>query len=181
MQLFAKLLGSNAEVASVQGAPPVGGAAASGDSGLSADRVEAALQAAHAEGVAQGAQAERERSAAVFASDEGRANMAMAAWMLAANPVAPADAIVAQLKTLPISASGPAPVSAVQGEGAAVVAQQLAQTPLVDLNGGKPGANANDGQPGPESADKLWDSIQRPDNQANVTRGGFVFGKKTGN
>lgn len=182
MSLFAKLLGSTAAPAAVT--PPSGQASGAevGVPELTAERVEAALQSAKAEGVAEGAQAERARTAAVFASAEGKANMAMAAWMLGTNPAASAEAIVAQLKTMPAPAAAAAPAGAVSAQTPQQeLKQQLAETPLVDLNDGQPGANASDGADNAESPDKLWDSIQKPGNQASVTRGGMVFGKKTGN
>lgn len=178
MSLFAKLIGSTDAPADV--APP-SGASASSEGGvpeLTAERVETALQSAKAEGVAEGAKAERERTAAVFASAEGKANMAMAAWMLGTNAVASADTIIAQLKTMPAQATAVAPATAPQQQE---MQQQLATTPLVDLNGGSPGANSNDGGSGAEDPNKLWDSIQKPENQAAVTRGGMVYGKRTGN
>lgn len=179
MSLFAKLIGSTDAPADV--APPSGASASSegGVAELTAERVESALQSAKAEGVAEGAKAERERTAAVFASAEGKANMAMAAWMLGTNAAASAETIIAQLKTMPAQAATAAPAAAEQQQQE--MQQQLATTPLVDLNGGKPGANSNDGGSGAEDPNKLWDSIQKPENQASLTRGGMVYGKRTGN
>lgn len=179
--LFATLLGSAAAPAAVT--PPSGAApvAEGGATDLTADRVESALQSAKAEGVAEGAAAERARTAAVFASAEGKANMPMAAWMLGSNPAASADSIIAQLKTMPAAAAVAPAAPEVPQTPQEEMQQQLAETPLVDLNGGKPGANANDGGSGAEDPAKLWDSIQKPEGQAGVTRGGMVFGKKTGN
>ncbi len=182
MSLFAKLLGSTAAPAAVTPPSGVAPGAEAGAIELSADRVEAALQSAKAEGVAEGAQAERERSAAVFASTEGKANMTMAAWMLGANPAASADSIIAQLKTMPAQAATAASATTeTTSQQQQEMQQQLATAPLVDLNGGKPGANANDGGSGAEDPDKLWDSIQKPENHASLTRGGMVYGKRTGN
>lgn len=183
MSLFAKLLGSTAAPAAVT--PPSGAAsgAESGATELTAERVEAALQQAHAEGVTEGAQAERDRSAAVFASAEGKANMTMAAWMLGANPAASADSIIAQLKTMPAQAAAPAaaPVAA----GPAMTSQEelkqnLATAPLVDLNGGTPGANATDGAVGEDDPAKIWDPILKAQADRSVTSGGLVT-KRTGN
>lgn len=56
-----------------------------------------------------GRKAERDRTAAVLGSPEGKANTAQAGWMLSSAPDASADAIVAQLKTMP-GAAAPAAI-----------------------------------------------------------------------
>lgn len=161
MSLFAKLMGnSTLSVAPPVAAAPAPGASTegSGGDGLTPDRIETALQAAkaegHAEGEAAGASAERARTAAVFASDAGKANMTMGAWMLANNPTATAETIIAQLGTMPAAAAAAAPAAP------AAVTTPLAETPKVDLNGGAPGANADDGAPKAEDSNKMWDDIQ---------------------
>ena len=151
MSLFAKLMGSaTATPAQAEEAAPA--------SALTEAQIEAGLQAAkaegHAEGLAAGAKAERERTAAVFASEEGKANMSMAAWMLGASPTATAEQIVAQLKDCPVQAAA---APAVPAAGHAERAQgQLAAAPKVDLNGGKPAQHANDGGDGSSNP---WDQI----------------------
>ncbi|MBX9814072.1 MAG: hypothetical protein K2X76_05160 [Sphingomonas sp.] len=172
MSLFQKLMGTAAVTTTGAAAPTAPAAPAApaptaseqpGAPALTEDRIEAALQAAkaegHAEGVAAGAQAERERAAAVFASEEGKANMTMAAWMLGAAPTATADQIVAQLKAAPAPApAAAAPAAPAPAAQASQLQQQLATTPRVDLNAGKPAANANDGGHG---AGDIWADIHK--------------------
>lgn len=165
MSLFNKLLGSTAlttaaaaPAAQGSGAEQQPGGAAAPSAELSEERVEAALQAARAEGRAEGleagAQQERDRTAAVFATAEGKANMGMAAWMLGANPTATADAISAQLKSMPAAAatSTPAP--------AAALTTPLTETPQADLTGKKPAGASTDGAGDVEDHAKMWDSVQ---------------------
>jgi hypothetical protein len=159
--LFARLVAS----ASAAVAPPAAAGAAAPAAGGEPDpapaapeideaRIETGLLAAKAEGVAEGtkagAAAERARTAAVFASPEGQANLPMAAWMLEQNPASPADDIVAKLKTMPAMAAAAPP-----GKPAAA-ATPLADAPKVDLNGGKPAANATDGNDNAADFDGVW-------------------------
>lgn len=84
---------------------------------------EAALQvvpvadatAVAAEQFAAGRKAENARTAAVLGSDIGKANVAMATWMLSTSPDASADAIIAQLSTMPgaVKAGAAAPAATV--------------------------------------------------------------------
>lgn len=191
MSLFAKLMGNTALSAAApalaatsQDAPKSESAEGGAPVALTQDRIETALQAAKAEGVAEGqaagAKAERERSAAVFASEEGKANMTMAAWMLGANPDASADAIVAQLKTMPAQASAGAP--AAEDAPKKQLQQQLGATPLVDLNGGQPGAQADGGASAANDVNKLWDDVQGVGASKSITEGGMTSNRRrTGN
>lgn len=161
MSLFQKLMGNSAlstAPAAVGASAPAASADAAGGDALTPERIESALQAAkaegHSEGEAAGASAERARTSAVFASDAGKANMTMGAWMLANNPTATAETIIAQLGTMPVAVAAVAPAAP------AAVTTPLASTPKVDLNGGAPGANADDGAPKAEDSNKMWDDIQ---------------------
>lgn len=93
---------------------------------------------------AAGRKAERERTAAVLGSDIGKANPAMAGWMLSSSPDANADAIIAQLKTMP-------------GAAAPAAGQSIPDT-NVDL--GKPGAAAAVAEGGGTSGDDVWADVQ---------------------
>lgn len=164
MSLFRTLLGATALTAA---APPSGGTGASQPpagtepapegGALTEERIEAALQSAqqsgHAEGVSVGAKAERERTAAVLGSAEGKANMAMAAWMLASSPDATAESIIAQLKTCPAQAAAPAPKPS-------ALTTPLAETPTVDLTGGNAAEAAIDGAAPEIDSAAIWDSVQ---------------------
>jgi hypothetical protein len=188
MSLFQKLVGSTGltTVASSAAPAPAGGegGADAPQSGLAEAQIEPMLQAAKAEGVvegtAAGATAERERTAAVFASEEGKANMTMAAWMLAANPTATSESIIGQLKTLPVQAAA-APTAPT-----AKVEKPLAETPKVDLTGAKPAGAANDGAPEQVDTNALWDKAQASGGAAtmgagaSITVGGQTL-PKTGN
>ena len=103
----------------------------------------AAPAADAADQFAAGRKAERERTAAVLGSDAGKANPAMAGWMLSSSPDASADAIVAQLKTMPVAS-------------AAAGGQSIPDT-NVDL--GKPGAAAAVAE-GAGAADDVWADVQ---------------------
>jgi hypothetical protein len=177
--LFAKLLGATALTAAAapgaeapKGSTPAGGGEpAIEPSALTEDRVEAALQAAHAEGVEEGktagAKEANDRMTAVFASEEGKANLSMAAWMLGSNPAASAESIIAQLKTCPAQAAAPAP-------GKAALTTPLAETPKPDLNAGQPAGQANNGGiASGEDSSKIWDSVQ-------ATAAARFFGAATG-
>lgn len=186
MSLFAKLLGSTAlATPGVAAGDAADGSKSAPAAELTAERVETALQAAQAEGrtegIAEGARLERERSAAVFASDEGKANMTMAAWMLGANPTATADAIVAQLKTMPAAA---APANADTGGTPSTqpLKQRLAATPLIDLTSGKPGAQADTGADAVADTNKMWDEVQGVGASKSITDGGMnTQRRRTGN
>lgn len=192
MSLFAKLMGNTALSAAApalaatsQDAPKAETAEGDAPVALTQDRIETALQAAKAEGViegqAAGAKAERERSAAVFASDEGKANMTMAAWMLGANPTATADSIVAQLKTMP-AAAAPANADAGGTPSTPPLKQQLAATPLIDLTSGKPRAQADTGADAVADTNKMWDEVQGVDASKSITDGGMTSQRRrTGN
>lgn len=181
MSLFARLMGSTATTPGVEAAAPPAPGASSGDAApgqITEQQIETGLQAARAEGVSEGEQAgaatERARTSTVFASDEGKANMTMAAWMLSANPTASADSIIAQLKTLPAQASTAPPA-------AGAVTRPLADTPKIDLTGGKPGHLASNGGADTVDSVKLWDELQGVGaSTASVTTGGMVR-RKTGN
>lgn len=187
MSLFAKLLSQTnlSTPVPAPGTPQADAGASGGATELTAERVETALQAAHAEGrtegIAAGAAAERERTAAVFASDEGKANMTMAAWMLGANPTADAAAIVAQLKTMPAQPQAAATPPAAETPQQQMQ-QQLGSTPLVDLNGGAPAGNAAAGADTKADINKLWDEVQGVGASKSITEGGTTFARKrTGN
>lgn len=199
MSLFKKLLGATVLTPVASGgeppAPAAGGssaqAAAATGGGLSEGQIEAALQAAKAEGHAEGATAERERTAAVFASHEGKANMGTAAWMLGSNPAASAESIIAHLKTMPAQASS-APAGQ-QAAAAPPLATPLAETPQADLNGSKPAATASDGNSGAGAADhdKMWAEVQAAGKErflnslagsaaSTVAVGGMTLSTRTG-
>lgn len=96
---------------------------------------------------AAGRKAERERTAAVLGSDIGKANPSMAAWMLSTSPDAGADAIIAQLGTLP----GAAPAASTAPAG----------IPDTNVDLGKPGAAAAVADGGGEpSGDDIWKDVQ---------------------
>lgn len=123
-------------------------------------------QAAVAAAETRGATAERTRTSAVLASDAGKANPMMAAWMLEHNASASADAIIAQLGTMPASAVAPAAAPAAgttatapaapAAAAPAAITVPLDQTPKVEI---APNANSG-GHEGMSQAeiDKLWDS-----------------------
>lgn len=173
--LFAKLLGATALTAAPapgadasKGAAPAGeGEPATQPNALTEDRVETALQAAHAEGVdegkAAGAKEANDRMTAVFASEEAKANLSMAAWMLGANPAASADSIIAQLKTMPAQAAAPAPA-----KGA--LTTPLSTTPKADLTGSEPAAELTDGADDKDAGSTMWTGL------FNAQKAGGGFG-----
>lgn len=126
----------------IEGAAPEAGAAPDGDAGLEVVAVSDAL-AIGQEQFAAGVTAERQRTAAVFASAAGLANPAMAAFMLAESS-ASADAIIAKLGTLP----------------AASASVQTIPDTNIDL--GKPGAAAAAVSEGSEP-DDVWAQAQGKD------------------
>jgi hypothetical protein len=180
MSMFARMMGSAAAPAvAATGAPivapaaPVAPAATGNDpaapAGLTEAQIEPMLVAAKAEGNAEGlvtgATAERERTAAVFASEGGQANMPMAAWMLESSPNASAESIIGKLATMPKGS----PVASTTAPAApAPLTTPLAQTPAADL-GTPAAANDGTGQAAP-SADDAWDSVM-----TDLTKGG-TFG-----
>lgn len=185
MSMFARMMGSAAAPAvAATGAPivapaapaapaaPVAGADTSGGGaagGLTEAQVEPMLVAAKAEGnqegLIAGATAERERTAAVFASEGGQANMPMAAWMLESSPNASADSIIGKLATMP---KGSTVASTAAPAAPAPLTTPLASTPAADL--GTPAA-ANDGTgTAAASADDAWDGVM-----TDLTKGG-AFG-----
>lgn len=180
--LFAKLLGATALAAPVAtGAEAPKGASPTNEgepSTLTEARVETALEAAHSEGAEQGkatgAQEANDRMTAVFASDEGKANMSMAAWMLGANPTASAESIIAHLKTMPAQAAAPAPA-----KGA--LTTPLTQTPKADLTGGEPAAELHDGAADADAGGKMWDGLFKaqkevgPFGASAITSGGTTL------
>lgn len=121
--------------------------------GLTEAQVEPMLQAAKAEGVTEGTQAgadaERARTAAVFGSTEGQANMPMAAWMLESSPNASADSIIAKLATMPKATT----VASTTEPAAPVgkVTTPLAETPKADLGNA---SQSTDGSSTDTSANK---------------------------
>ncbi len=171
MSLFAKLIGTTSAAAAatpaasapagatVAGGAPAAPAPAGASSELTEARVETALQAAHAEGVAEGTKAAQDRMNAVFSSDAGKANLPMAAWMLAETN-ASADAIIAKLASMPAAAApvaaAPAtatPAAAPAATQAQVIGAALATTPKVAITGANDGTDAFD-------ADAMWKDIQ---------------------
>lgn len=159
---FARLIGSTAAIS----APALAASAEAALAPQSADngaapvvdeaRIETALQAAHSEGRAAGATAERERTQAVLNSDAGKANMTMAAWMLNSSPAADANGIISQLSTMPAAAAAPAPAPAAATPPVALAT--LEQTPVLAI---QPNGQANDGGSGAASKqeiDSLWDA-----------------------
>lgn len=116
-------------------APPAAGAAPAAGEGDPVDVITVAdAQTAVANARIEGATAERDRTSKVFASDEGKANPQMAAFMLSSNPAATSDAIVAHLKTMPAaSAAAPAPAPAATTTTAAPAAAAPAPAPTADL------------------------------------------------
>ena len=102
---------------------------------------------------AAGAQAERERTAAVFASDAGKANPSMAAFLLNTSASASADQIIAHLGAMPSAAApAPAPAAAAPAPAAPAITTPLAETPRIDV-----GAAPNAGEAEPKvDAEKFW-------------------------
>jgi hypothetical protein len=124
-------------------------------------------QAAVAAAEIRGATAERERTNAVLASDAGKANPQMAAFMLNANPNTAADAIVGQLAAMPkAEAPAPAPAALVETPAApAAITTPLTLVPKIET-GTTPPADA-DADP-KEIADS-WD-------KSIAAAGGASFG-----
>jgi hypothetical protein len=93
---------------------------------------------------ADGRKAERERVAAVLGSDQGKANTAMAAFMLSTSPDASADDIIKHLSTMP---------------SAPVLSASPVTIPDTNVDLGKPGAaSAATGETGKGS--DVWDEVQ---------------------
>lgn len=125
-----------------------------------------AIEGAKAEGHAAGVKAERERTAAVFASDAGKANPSAAAFMLA-NSEASAETIVAKLPEM--GAAAPAPGAATTPDKPAATTPltvDLSTTSKTDL--GAPGANANDTSDTVDVA-AIWSSVEANRNPSAVT------------
>lgn len=124
-----------------------------------ADEIDAGLAAAfeagktegNTAGAIAGATAERERTAAVFTSDAGKANMAMAAWMLSSSPAATSESIIGQLAQMP---QGAAPAAA--AAAAAPITTPLAHTPKIDLGGGQGAASGAEEGVDKAAAADLW-------------------------
>lgn len=158
----ARLSGSTAAIASVPLAPAPAQPPAASQPGAE-DAVDvvtlADAQTAVAEAEIRGATAERARTSAVLASDAGKANPMMAAWMLEHNASATSDAIIAQLGTMPAAAAAPAPAPAAAAPAApapSAITTPLDQTPLIEV---APNANSGGGEGmSQEEIDKLWDS-----------------------
>ncbi len=109
-----------------------------------------------AEQFTAGRAAERARTAAVLGSDEGKANPAMAGWLLGATPDAKAEDIVAQLKTMPAGASTPAPAPA-------------AGIPDTDVDLGRPAAkDALNDRGAADGQGDVWDDVQGTKNGASA-------------
>jgi len=186
--MFARMMASTS-----LGAPkPMGGAAPAaaapapaagteesggGAAGLTEAQVEPMLVAAkaegHADGLAAGATAERERTSAVFASEAGQANMPMAAWMLESSPNATAEAIIGKLATMPKAA----PVATTAAPAApAAVTTPLSKTPAADLGGSGTANDGNAGAPTADDVDKSWDAVLTD----TAASGGFGVGVRLG-
>jgi hypothetical protein len=184
--MFRTLLASTG-LAAVAAAPAAAAGAEDapvvGPNALTEAQMETMLTAAKAEGVTAGATAERERTATVFASDAGKANMTMAAWMLSSSPSASAESIVTQLGSMP---KGAAPAAAVEppAGGAAPDAPKppltadLSGTPAVDL-----GAEHQDGDRAGEAATKAETTkyIDSAIEAAAITAGGRAVAKPNAN
>lgn len=122
------------------------------DAGAAADGggfvLMADAEAVAASQFAEGRKAERDRTAAVLGSDEGRGNPQMASWMLANSPDAGADQIIAGLKNLPAGA-----------KAAAAPAYQEVPDTGVDL-GNAAAAAIEDGRTAAQDADDVWAKTQ---------------------
>jgi hypothetical protein len=136
-------------------APPAPAPAPAATAAQADDTVDvvtlADANAAVADAEIRGATAERTRTAAVLASDAGKANPSMAAFMLNTTPNATADQIIAHLGTLPAAAAAAAPAPAAATPAITV---PLAETPIITVGAGANGGEAE----APVDATKFWDA-----------------------
>jgi hypothetical protein len=144
-----------------------------GDFVTVADAVAAATEA-KAEGHKAGFAAANARMGAVLGSDAGKANPAMAAFMLT-NTEASAETIIGQLATMPAGAAAPAPAAPAAPAGDSPADRIQATTPVVDLGGAAAANNGDDGKTGSEGkpAD-IWGSYLGMDANGTVAQGGIV-------
>lgn len=135
-------------------AKPADAGSVDGDEGAEAGTQVVTFADATAHGTEQfaaGRKAERERTAAVFGSDIGKANPSMAAWLLSTGADASAEAIITQLTGMPgASAAAPAPAPAAGG---------IPDT-NVDLGNASGAAAAVAEGAGDKSGDDIWADVQ---------------------
>lgn len=113
----------------------------------------AAVNAAKAQGRAEGIAAERTRTSEVLASEPAKANIGAAAFCLARTDATSAD-IIKDLPTL----AAPAPVPVAQAPAPPALTVDLSEAPKANL--GAPGGSANSGSEETVDTDKMWAEVR---------------------
>jgi hypothetical protein len=141
---------------------PAASAPVAGDTVLASDALRLAGEA-KAAGFAEA----NARMSAVFASPEGKADPANAAFLLS-HTSADAPGIIAHLKANPSAAAGRTSIGAL--------------TPHIDLNGGRPAGTSTDGSGGEDEAalgSRVWGEVQGNGVDANGQRPAGTAGAGT--